>query len=76
MFTSKPQTLHPVDGGSVALRNTGILPHQHRASEPRRPQLKPSSQWKPQILHVKIWLRNLKERDHLEDIGIDWRVVL
>jgi hypothetical protein len=27
-------------------------------------------------MHTKIWLKNLKEGDHLEDLGIDGRVNL
>jgi hypothetical protein len=32
--------------------NVGILPHHSTASQPRRPRLKYSSPWKPQISHV------------------------
>jgi hypothetical protein len=41
-------TLHPEDGGSMHLRNVGILPQHHTASQPRRPLLKTSPPWKPQ----------------------------
>jgi len=30
---------YPEDGGSMVLRNVGILPEQYTASQPRRPQL-------------------------------------
>jgi hypothetical protein len=33
-------SLHLEDGGSIALRNAGIPPHQYMASRSRRPQLK------------------------------------
>jgi len=34
--------LHPEDGGSMDLRNAGILPQHYTASRPRRPRLKVS----------------------------------
>jgi hypothetical protein len=27
-------------------------------------------------MHVKFWSENLKERDHLEDIGTDGKMIL
>ena len=27
-------------------------------------------------MHIGFWLRNLRERDHLEDIGVDGRIKL
>jgi len=27
-------------------------------------------------MHTKIWLQNLKGRDHLEDQGVDGRIIL
>jgi hypothetical protein len=27
-------------------------------------------------MHTKFWLGNLKGRDHLEDLGIDWKIIL
>jgi hypothetical protein len=27
-------------------------------------------------MHTKFWLKNLKEGDHIEDLGIDGRVIL
>ena len=27
-------------------------------------------------VHRDIWWRNLKERGHMEDIGVDWRIIL
>jgi hypothetical protein len=27
-------------------------------------------------MHTKFWLENLKERDPLEDLGIDWKIIL
>jgi len=29
-----PSSLHPHDGGSMVLRNVGVLPHQYTASRP------------------------------------------
>jgi len=37
------------DGDRMVLRNVGILPHHHAASQPRRPRLEPSPPWKLQI---------------------------
>jgi hypothetical protein len=39
------------DGGSVILRNVGILPQWHTAPQPTRQRLESSSPWKPQILY-------------------------
>jgi len=27
-------------------------------------------------VHTEFWWRNLRERDQLEDPGIDWRIIL
>jgi len=27
-------------------------------------------------MHTKFWSENLKERDHVEDIGVDGRIIL
>ena len=27
-------------------------------------------------VHTVIWWRNLRERDHLEDLGVDGRIIL
>jgi hypothetical protein len=27
-------------------------------------------------LHTGFWWGNLREKDHLEDISIDWRIIL
>jgi hypothetical protein len=34
------------DGGSMVLRNVGILPQHYTASQPRRPRLESTSSWK------------------------------
>jgi len=39
---------HPEDGGSMDLRNTGILPQLCTALQPRRPRLEPWQPWKSQ----------------------------
>jgi hypothetical protein len=41
--------LHPENGGSMALRNVGILPQHYTASKPRRPRFESSPPWKPHI---------------------------
>jgi hypothetical protein len=40
---------HPEDGGSMALRNVGILAHHYTVSQRRKSRLKSSPPWKPQI---------------------------
>jgi len=45
--------LHPEDGGSMVLRNVGILPWHYTASHPRRPRLESSPPRRPQISHRK-----------------------
>jgi hypothetical protein len=32
--------------------------------------------WERQELYTKFWLENLKGIDHLEDVGIDGRIIL
>jgi hypothetical protein len=27
-------------------------------------------------LHIQLWWENLRERDHLEDVGLDGRIIL
>ena len=27
-------------------------------------------------MHTRFWWRHLRERDHLEDPGVDWRIIL
>jgi hypothetical protein len=27
-------------------------------------------------VHTGFWLRDLMERDHLEDIDVDWKIIL
>jgi hypothetical protein len=46
--------LHPENGGSKVLRNTGVLPHYYMALQPRRLQLESSLPWKPQVLHELV----------------------
>jgi hypothetical protein len=36
---SKPQSLHPEDGGSMDFETLALLPLHHTASESRRPRL-------------------------------------
>jgi len=38
-FASQHQSLHPKDGDSMVLQNTGITPQHYTASRPRRPRL-------------------------------------
>jgi hypothetical protein len=42
------------DGGSMILRNVGILPQRYTMSGPRKPRLESSSPWKPQTSHL-VW---------------------
>jgi hypothetical protein len=42
------EDFHDGDGGSVNLRNVGILPKHYAGSQPRRPELETSPPWKPQ----------------------------
>jgi hypothetical protein len=32
--------------------------------------------WETGEIHIWFWLGNLKERDHLKDLGIDERIIL
>jgi len=32
--------------------------------------------WGRRGLHTRVWWRNLKKRDHLEDLGIGGRILL
>jgi hypothetical protein len=32
--------------------------------------------WRRGEMHTGFWRRNLRERDHLEDIGVDVRIIL
>jgi hypothetical protein len=32
-------------------------------------------QWEKQDMHMGFWWKNLKERDHLEDLGVDGRKI-
>jgi hypothetical protein len=38
-FVTPLNKSHPEDGGSMGLRNVGILPQHYTASQPRRPQI-------------------------------------
>jgi hypothetical protein len=42
VVTSCSFVVHPEDGGSIDLRNVGILPQNCMASQPRRPRLESS----------------------------------
>jgi len=35
-----------------------------------------SHAWKREDMHTKFWFENLKERDHMEDLGRDDRIIL
>jgi len=32
--------------------------------------------WGRAEVYTGFWWRNLKERDHVEDPGVDWRIIL
>jgi len=32
--------------------------------------------WEGREMYAEVWWGNLKERDHLEDLGIDRRIIL
>jgi hypothetical protein len=34
------------------------------------------SAWETGNLHTEIWWGSLRERDHLEDLGVDGRIIL
>jgi hypothetical protein len=63
---SKFHSLHPEDGGSLNLRNVGILQHHCTASQVRRPRLESSSpppkKLKPRFLKIFLGLYNLAHR--------------
>jgi hypothetical protein len=63
-------SLHPEDGGSMFLRNLGILPHRYTESQPKRPRLESSRPWKPQISYSLFYmmfkdLRAISKEFHL-----------
>jgi len=49
------RNLHPEDAGSMVLRNIGILPHHHTASQPR---IQRPGTWK----ELQLFLSNLLQR--------------
>jgi hypothetical protein len=55
-------TLHPEDGGSMILRNVGILPHHYKISQPRRP-LQPEDVCSIVLRNVSF-LRHHNQEDH------------
>jgi hypothetical protein len=32
--------------------------------------------WGKSEVHTEFWWGNLRERNHFEDIGVDWRIIL
>ena len=32
--------------------------------------------WETREVHTRFWWRDLRERDHLEDLGLDGRIIL
>jgi hypothetical protein len=50
-FVLPPSSGWSEDGGSMYLRNVGILPQHCMASQASRPRLESSWPWKPQISH-------------------------
>jgi hypothetical protein len=35
-----------------------------------------NAQGKKRKWHIKIWYENLKERDHSQDFGVNWNIIL
>jgi len=49
-------TLHPEDGGSTVLRNTGVVPQHYMTSQPRIPRLESSLPENPKPRNRPTWL--------------------
>jgi hypothetical protein len=32
--------------------------------------------WETGEVHTEFWWRDLEERDHTADLGVDWRIIL
>jgi hypothetical protein len=52
------------------LRNLYFSPNIIGMIKPKR------MRWVGHVVHTKFWLESLKRRDHMEDLGIDWRIIL
>jgi hypothetical protein len=33
------------------------------------------NEWDRREMRTQFWWKNLKERDHLRDVGVDWKVI-